>query len=127
MLSCRRTDTVSTARPYCLWVYRFLYCNAVAGQPAMLAEGVPSADVAAYALMAAGGDFGSSVGPQLVGIVTDLVMQSGAVSGFVQSSGLSPDQLGMKTGLLCGALFPVAGIGVSLVLARLAKHSSINT
>lgn len=105
------------------------FCTAMLwpGSLLMLAEGVPSADVAAYALMAAGGDFGSSVGPQLVGIVTDLVMQSGAVSGFVQSSGLSPDQLGMKTGLLCGALFPVAGIGVSLVLARLAKHSSINT
>ena len=46
----------------------------------------------------------------------------GIICALIAGAGMS-----MKTGLLCGTLFPVAGIGVSLVLARLAKHSSINT
>lgn len=88
------------------------------GSLLMLSDGVPSADVAAYALMAAGGDFGSSVGPQLVGVVTDLVMGSEAAVRLTQSLGIAADQLGMKAGLLCGTLFPLAGIAVAIALRR---------
>ena len=36
----------------------------------------PTAGVAVFALMAAGGDLGGSVGPQLVGIVVDTAMEN---------------------------------------------------
>lgn len=88
------------------------------GSLLMLSDGVPSADVAAYALMAAGGDFGSSVGPQLVGIVTDVVVGSEFAAGLTQSWGIGADQLGMKTGLLCGALFPIMGIVIASLLMK---------
>lgn len=88
------------------------------GSLLMLADGLPSADVSAYALMAAGGDFGSSVGPQLVGIVTDAVIGSELAARLTQASGLNADQLGMKAGLLCGVLFPLAGLVVAGLLAR---------
>ena len=42
----------------------------------MMEENVPSPSVATYALMAAGGDLGASVAPQLLGIVTDTVSAS---------------------------------------------------
>ena len=39
----------------------------------------PQGGVMIFALMAAGGDFGASMGPQLVGIVTDAARESGAL------------------------------------------------
>ena len=63
-----------------------------------------------YALMAAGGDLGASVAPQLVGIVTDTVMVLPAAQELSAALAISPEQLGMRVGMLCGMLFPLAGI-----------------
>lgn len=93
------------------------------GSLLMLSDGVPSANVAAYALMAAGGDFGSSVGPQLVGIVTDAVIGSELAARLTQSAGLTADQLGMKAGLLCGTLFPLAGVAVAVAILRRRRRA----
>lgn len=72
-----------------------------------------------YAMMAAGGDLGASVGPQLVGIITDAAVASPALSSLAQQWQLTPDQLGMKLGMLVGALFPLLGI---LVYNRFKKQ-----
>ena len=81
-------------------------------------ENMPSIGVAAYALMAAGGDMGSSVAPQLLGIVTDTV----AASSFAQNASsvlsLSAEQIGMKAGMLVSAIFPIIGIVVVIVMRR---------
>lgn len=71
-----------------------------------------------YALLAAGGDLGASVGPQLVGVVTDLAIEQPALLRLAQTLQLSPDQLGMKLGMLAGMLFPLCGIFLSLPLIR---------
>ena len=63
-------------------------------------------------MMAAGGDLGASVGPQLVGIITDAAIEMPALSALAQQLQLSPDQFGMKLGMLMGALFPMAAIFV---------------
>ena len=60
-----------------------------------------------FAIMAAGGDLGASIGPQLVGLVTDAAMNSANVSSITQSLGLTTEQLGMKIGIFTGALFPL--------------------
>ena len=65
-----------------------------------------------YALMAAGGDLGASVAPQLVGIVTDTVMVLPKAQSIAQTLSISPEQLGMRIGMLCGMLFPLIGIFV---------------
>ena len=65
-----------------------------------------------YALMAAGGDLGASVAPQLVGIVTDTVMVLPGAQNIAQTLAMSPEQLGMRIGMLCGMLFPLVGIFV---------------
>ena len=72
----------------------------------------PSGGVFIYAMMAAGGDFGASVGPQLVGIVTDVAMNNPTVMTIAQNIGLMPEQLGMKLGMLVGMLFPLIAIPV---------------
>ncbi len=74
----------------------------------------PNAGVFIYALMAAGGDFGASIGPQLVGIITDSVIASEAMTEFGNTLGLLPEQFGMKLGMLVGMLFPLIATFVYL-------------
>ena len=71
----------------------------------LMEENVPNAGVAAFALMAAGGDLGAGFAPQLLGAVTDAV----AVSDFAIASG-NPEQIGMKAGMLATSIFPLLGI-----------------
>ena len=79
-------------------------------------EYFPKAGVFVFAMMAAGGDFGASVGPQLVGIVTDTVAASTNFAELAQSLSITSEQLGMKLGVLVGALFPLIGIFVYLYI-----------
>lgn len=82
------------------------------GSLIVAAERFPQGGVFVYAIMAAGGDLGASVGPALVGAVTDLVMVNPTALSLAEKWSLSPDSLGMKAGLLLGALFPLAAIFV---------------
>ncbi len=74
----------------------------------------PTGGVFIYALMAAGGDLGASVAPQLVGIITDTVIMNPKMASLAQSLSLAPEQLGMKIALLFAALFPIAAVFVNL-------------
>lgn len=85
------------------------------------ADRFPAGGVFIYALLAAGGDLGASVGPQLVGVVTDFAIEQPALLGLAQAMQLSPDQFGMKLGMLVGMLFPLCGIFLTLPLYRKNK------
>ncbi len=87
-------------------------------------EKIPSAGVAAYALMAAGGDFGASVTPQMLGAITDAIAASDWGISFSQTLAISPDQLGMKIGMLVAAIFPLIGVGVLLIMKSYFKKNS---
>ena len=78
----------------------------------------PSGGVFLFALMAAGGDLGASVGPQLVGIVTDAVIKMPSALTLAQNLGLTIEQVGMKAGMLVGMLFPLAGIPVFIHIRK---------
>ncbi len=82
----------------------------------------PDGGVFIYAMMAAGGDLGASVAPQLVGLVTDGAMANERICALAQSLSLSPEQLGMKMGMLCGMLFPLAGVFVFLHVLRTKRN-----
>ena len=71
---------------------------------------IPTGGVFIYAMMAAGGDLGASVAPQLVGVITDLASLSPSLTSFASDLGLTSGQLGMKLGMIIGALFPLIGI-----------------
>ena len=79
-------------------------------------ERLPAMGVAAYALMAAGGDMGASFGPQLLGAVADRVSAAGV--DMAASLGMTPDQLGLKAAMLLTAVFPLLGAAVVLMIMR---------
>ena len=90
----------------------------------LMEEKFPNPGVAAYALMAAGGDFGASVAPQALGIVADTVAAGEQAVALGQKLNLSPEQIGIKTGMLTAAVFPLLGIGMLLYLKKfLAKKT----
>lgn len=86
---------------------------------------IPSGGVFIYAMMASGGDLGASVGPQLIGIITDAVGQSAKAVNLAQSLGLSAEQLGMKFGMTVGMLFPLVAIFVYLYILK-TKNKTIS-
>jgi len=86
-------------------------------------ENVPSAGVAAYALMAAGGDFGASVGPQSLGIIVDNVSITEWARVLGEKLLLTPEQIGFKFGMLIIAIFPLLGVVVLLYMKKyFAEH-----
>ena len=78
----------------------------------MVSDRFPAGGVFVYAIMAAGGDMGASLGPQLVGVVTDAVIGLPAAEAVARRLALTPDQFGMKMGMLVGMLFPLMAIFV---------------
>lgn len=86
-------------------------------------EHFPTGGVFIYAMMAAGGDFGASIGPQAVGMITDASIQSPIVAQLASTLAITPEQLGMKIGMLVGMLFPLIGI---FVFYRIHKSRKTN-
>jgi len=84
----------------------------------LMEEKIPAPGVAAYALMAAGGDFGASVAPQLLGVIVDHVSVTSWAAELGTTLSLSSEQIGMKTGMLIAALFPILGTLLLLYIKR---------
>ncbi len=82
------------------------------GSLLIASEKIPHGGVAVFALMAAGGDLGSSVAPQLVGVVTDFALENDIVNNLALQLNYTPEQIAMKLGLLIATLFPIAAIAV---------------
>ncbi|MBQ2241565.1 MAG: MFS transporter [Clostridia bacterium] len=88
-------------------------------------EKIPGAGVAAYALMASGGDLGASIAPQLMGIVVDKVTASSFAADIAIKTGLAAEQIGMKAGMIITAFFPLIGIVALTVTVRYFKKKNI--
>ncbi len=87
-------------------------------------DNIPAAGVTAYALMAAGGDMGASISPQLLGIVVDKVSATPFAAELGASLGISAEQVGLKAGMLVTAFFPIAGIILFGVTLRYFRKKS---
>ena len=88
------------------------------GTLVLMEEKFPAPGVAAYALMAAGGDFGGSVAPQMLGIVVDTVAASNWAAQLSTRFSMSTEQIGMKAGMLTAAVFPLLGIAVVVYMRK---------
>ncbi len=84
-------------------------------------ENFSGAGVAVYALMAAGGDLGASVAPQLVGIISDKISISSLGVELSYLMQMSPEQAGIRAGLLLATVFPMIGVFFLLGLKRHLK------
>lgn len=94
-----------------LWPGTIIYTN----------EKFISCGVGVYALLAAGGDLGASLSPQLLGIIADKVAQLGQAAELADSLNVSAEQIGMKAGMLVASVFPVIGF---LLLIYMKKYFS---
>ena len=96
------------------------FCTAMLwpGTLIMMEERIPGAGVAAFALMAAGGDLGASVAPQLLGAVIDCVAASPFAAAWSERLSLTPEQTGLRAGMLTCAVFPLAGTVLLLFVIR---------
>lgn len=77
----------------------------------------PAGGATMFGLLAIFGDLGCSISPWLTGLVSDLVMKMPSATGWAASMGQSLEQLGLKSGLAVGTLFPVV-----MVLGLLVFH-----
>ncbi len=80
--------------------------------------------VAVYALMAAGGDMGASVAPQLLGIVSDKFSLTDLALKISAMFNMSTEQVSMRAGLLVAGLFPVAGVICILCMKKYFKKQT---
>lgn len=88
------------------------------GSLVVASKRIPNSGVFIYAMMAAGGDLGASVGPQLVGVITDMAMETKYIINLATELGMTSEQLGMKCGMLMGMIFPLFGILVFLYIMK---------
>ena len=96
------------------------FCTSMLWPGMLMVSGAkfPAGGVLIFAVMAAGGDLGASVGPQMIGLVTDAVIASPDGAALAQQLGWTVEQLGMKLGLLIGMLFPLCAIPVYAKLRK---------
>lgn len=90
----------------------------------MMEENLPGVGVAAFALMASGGDLGASLAPQLLGIIVDTVSASSIAEELSLKLSLTTEQIGLRAGMLTIAIFPLIGIFTVILTKRYFKKTN---
>ncbi len=90
----------------------------------LMEERVKAPGVAAFALMAAGGDLGASVAPQILGIIVDKVSDSDFALSISNTSMISTDEIGLKAGMLIASVFPIIGTILLVYINKTKKQNS---
>ena len=90
----------------------------------MMEENIPHVGVSAYALMAVGGDMGASLAPQLMGIIIDKISLSSFANNLSMTLNITPEQIGMKSGMIVCSIFPVLGTLLLLFIIKYFKKSN---
>lgn len=93
------------------------------GALVLAADRFPLAGAGMFAIMAAGGDVGASVGPWLVGLVTDHVPNLPGMAALISATGLQSEQFGLRGGLLVGTAFPLIAYACLRWMRNQALHS----
>ena len=93
----------------------------------MMEEKIPHAGVAAFALMASGGDMGAAVAPQLMGIVIDKVSASALAARLGESLQQTPEQIGLRAGMLLTVIFPIIGMIFIISASRYFKRHDFHS
>lgn len=82
----------------------------------------PKGGTTMFGILALMGDLGCSIGPWLAGFVSDFTQRSSTILKISTNKGLSPEQFGLKTGILVAIIFPlIMFIGISLL-----KNNDVN-
>lgn len=89
-------------------------------------EKFENVSVAVYALMAAGGDMGAAVAPQMVGILSDKLSLTNSALKISEMFHISAEQVGMRAGLFAAGFFPIAGVVCVLCMKKYFKNHRKN-
>ena len=87
------------------------------------AEVLPRGGTPMFALFALAGDIGCAAGSSLIGLISDGIVL-GRITPFLNFISGSPKAIGIKTGILLAAVFPLTAFIVSLVLVRCKRQKS---
>ena len=87
---------------------------------------LPKGGVMVFALLAAGGDLGASVGPQLIGSITDMVIASNNLLPLAETLGMTIDQLALRIGLLAVSILPIVLILTTYLIKKQHKKDLKN-
>ena len=71
------------------------------------ADFFPLAGAWMFAILAAGGDVGASFAPWILGNIADCISSSQSAIGLAQTLSITTEQLGLRTAMLCGSIFPI--------------------
>lgn len=96
------------------------------GSLVVASDRFPAGGVFIYAMMAAGGDLGASIAPQLVGVITDTAIANPAMIELARNLNIASEQFGMKLGMLVGMIFPLVSIPLFLsgyIMKKKEKNS----
>ncbi len=80
----------------------------------------PMAGMLMFSVLSCAGDIGGSVGPWLTGFIAD------NISGLVTIPGMNANELGLRLGMLIGAIFPLLAILCLLYIRKKQKTHKIN-
>lgn len=89
------------------------------GTLVLTAEKFPMAGTWLFAFLAAGGDIGASIGPFMVGVISDNAVKINFLAEIGNKLGMDTAQIGMRTGMLVASLFP---IGAFFSLKYMRSH-----
>lgn len=93
------------------------------GLLSLTADKFSSSGTAVFSLLALAGDIGCSVGPFITGVVSDKVCSSVGIAEKAQSLSMTVDELGMKSGIATGIVFPLI-MTVGMLLLRKTKKTN---
>ena len=96
--------------------------------PGMLSyssECYPGGGTAMFGILAICGDMGCSIGPWIMGVVSEGAQSSPALIAQAAADGFTPAQFGLKVGLLTAVVFPVVIVGGVLGMKRLKKIETL--
>ena len=89
------------------------------------AQIIPTGGTVMFAFFAFSGDLGCTLGPDLIGIVSDAVVKNGGTfTSFLSGDATS---VGLKVGILTALVFPIMGILASLSLTKIMKKNEAST
>ena len=83
---------------------------------------IPTGGTLMFAIFAFSGDLGCTLGPDLIGFVSDSVIKNGSFLTSILSTDATA--IALKTGILTALIFPVIGFIASIILIRKIGKSS---
>jgi fucose permease len=96
------------------------------GTLSLSAARFPLAGTAMFAILAAGGDCGASIGPYVASLVTDLLPQQQNMAKLAMHLDLNLEQLGLRAAMLASAVFPICSFFCLLWMYR-QRHDKTKT